>query len=74
MGADGKKRNYQVVSDIDRLKLILLITESKHTCFSAARKLNIPYTNAKVIHRIFRLEGRVMQKERVWNKSSETGL
>ena len=49
----GKKRNYQVVNDIDRLKLILLITENKHTCFSAAKKLQIPYTNAKVIHRIF---------------------
>jgi hypothetical protein len=34
------------------------------TCFGAARKLGIPYTNAKVIHRTFKQEGRIHQKDR----------
>ena len=54
----GKKRKstraYTHISDMDRLKLILLITEEKLTCRQAAIRIGIPYTNAKVIHRIFR--------------------
>lgn len=66
----GPKRTYQSVSAMDRLKLVLLITEQKNTCFAAARKLDIPYTNAKVIYRTFRLEGRVIAKERFFRRGS----
>lgn len=55
-----KKRGYQSVSDLDRVKLVILITEHKLTCFAASKKLDIPYTNAKVIFRTFRVEGRVI--------------
>ena len=56
---------------MDRLKLILLISEEKLSCFSSARKLNIPYTNAKVIYKIFREEGRIVAKDKN-NKTSNS--
>jgi hypothetical protein len=49
---------------LNRIKLVLLITEEKLTCFAAAKKLAIPYTNAKVIYRIFRSEGRITAKSK----------
>jgi len=49
---------------LDRLKLILLVSEKKKSCFFAAQILGIPYTNAKVIIKIFREEGRVVAKEK----------
>jgi hypothetical protein len=58
------KRKYRYISDLERLKLILLITEHNFNCSQAAKKLNIPYTNAKVIFKMFKEEGRVHQKPR----------
>ena len=68
---ETKKRGYQSVSDIDRVKLVILITEHKYTCFAAAKKLAIPYTNAKVIFRTFRIEGRVIQKDRFFRPNKK---
>ena len=64
---------------MDRIKLVILITEYKYSCFAASKKLEIPYTNAKVIFRTFRVEGRVIQKERFFrpggsNKSGKGKL
>ena len=42
-----------------RLEILILITEFGLSCYQAARVLNLPYTNAKVIYRIFREENRV---------------
>ena len=50
--SDG--RTYKIVTDIERLKLILMITEYGYSCHRAARQIGIPYNNAKVISRIFK--------------------
>ena len=47
-----------------RLTLILLITEFGLSCYLAAKVLKIPYTNAKVIYRVYRKEDRVVQNSR----------
>jgi hypothetical protein len=60
----NKLRQYICITDLSRIKLVLLITEEKLTCFAAAKKLSIPYTNAKVIYRIFRSEGRITAKSK----------
>ena len=52
------------VSDLLRLKLILLITEFGLSCYLAAKVLNLPYTNAKVIYRVFRQDKRIVQNSR----------
>ena len=52
------------VSDQLRLKLILLITEFGLSCYMAAKVLNVPYTNAKVIYRVFRQDKRIVQNSR----------
>ena len=48
------------VPDKLRLTMILLITEFGLSCYLAAKVLNMPYTNAKVIYRVFREEKRVV--------------
>ena len=40
--------------------LLILITEFSLSCYQAAKVLNIPYTNAKVILKVFRSENRVI--------------
>ena len=55
------KRKYETVSDEDRLKMILLIKKFGMSCHRAAKVLNIPYNNAKVIYRIYMKENRVKQ-------------
>ena len=42
-----------------------MITEFGLSCYQAARVLNLPYTNAKVIYRVFREENRVTSNSRV---------
>lgn len=52
------------VSDNMRLKMLLLITEFGLSCYMAAKVLDLPYTNAKVIYRVFREERRIVQNSR----------
>ena len=52
------------ISDKLRLTMILLITEFGLSCYLAAKVLDMPYTNAKVIYRVFREEKRVVQNSR----------
>ena len=47
-----------------RLQILILITEFGLSCYMAARVLNLPYTNAKVIYRVFRDENRVTSNAR----------
>lgn len=39
------------MSELQRLKLILLVQKFGKTCYRAAQLLAIPYTNAKAIHK-----------------------
>ena len=48
------------VSDKMRLKMLLLITEFGLSCYMAAKVLEMPYTNAKVIYRVFRMDKRIV--------------
>lgn len=50
------KRKYDIISDEDRLKLILLINDFGMSCHKASKVLNIAYNNAKVIYRIYKNE------------------
>ena len=60
-----KERKPQVyVNDAMRLEILVLITEFGLSCYQAARVLNLPYTNAKVIYRVFREEKRVTSNSR----------
>ena len=52
------------VSDQMRLKLLLLITQFGISCYLASKVLGLPYTNAKVIYRVFRQERRIVQNSR----------
>ena len=52
------------VTDKLRLKMLLLITEFGLSCYMAAKVLEMPYTNAKVIYRVFRLDKRIVQNSR----------
>ena len=58
------KKMMTSVNDHLWLKLILLITEFKLSCYMAAKVLNLPYTNAKVIYRVFRSDKRIVQNSR----------
>ena len=61
-----KPRKPQVyVTNAMRLEILILITEFGLSCYQAARVLNLPYTNAKVIYRVFREENRVISNSRV---------
>ena len=56
-----KPRRPQVyVTDNMRLQLLLMITEFGLSCYQTAKILNLPYTNAKVIYRVFREEKRII--------------
>ena len=63
-----RKRNQRkpmtYISDQQRLMMLLLITEFGLSCYLAARVLEMPYTNAKVIYRVFREEKRIVQNSR----------
>ena len=59
---DRKQITY--VCDKLRLKMLLLITEFGLSCYMAAKVLEMPYTNAKVIYRVFRLDKRIVQNSR----------
>ena len=54
-----RKEQFYVTNDM-RLGLVILITEFGLSCYLAAKVLNVPYTNAKVIYRVFREENRVI--------------
>jgi len=57
--AKCNKKKYRYISDLERLKLILLIVVYRLNCCQAAKKLAIPYTNAKVIVKMYKEEGRI---------------
>ena len=42
------------VTNALRLEILILVTEFGLSCYAAARVLNLPYTNAKVIYRVYR--------------------
>ena len=43
-----------------RLEILILITEFGLSCYQAAKVLDIPYTNAKLIYRVFRDDNRII--------------
>ena len=57
------------ISDNLRLTMLLMITHFGLSCYMAARVLKIPYENAKMIYRGFRVEKRI-----IWNLYNPTGL
>lgn len=61
---DGKKRDYVVVSNKKRVQLIISVNELGLSCMEAATMLKIPYTNAKVIQRDFKVEKKVLANQR----------
>ena len=65
-----KARRPQVyVTDNMRLQLLLMITEFGLSCYQTAKILNLPYTNAKVIYRVFREEKRIISYSRNISKA-----
>ena len=57
---ERKPRKQQIyITNVQRIEILILITEFHLSCYQAARVLNIPYTNAKVIYRVYRVENRV---------------
>ena len=40
--------------------MLLMIPEFGVSCYMAAKVLEMPYTNAKVIYRVFRLDKRIV--------------
>ena len=58
------------INNFIRIELLILITECGLSCYAAAQILKIPYTNAKVIYRVFRVENRVMATSNIRKKSA----
>ena len=56
----GSRSKAKYISNEMRLTLILLITEFGLSCYQAAKILEVPYTNAKVIYRVFRKDNRLV--------------
>ena len=50
-----EKRPYMIVPSDKRLKLVAMIATFGLTCYQAAKIQDIPYTNAKVIYRAYKL-------------------
>ena len=71
-GSQNSKRKYDVISDEDRLKLILLIKEFGMSCHKASKVLNIAYNNAKVIFRIYKNEQRIRQTPKEQKRNAKT--
>ena len=67
-----KTRKAQVyISNALRLEILIMITQFGLSCYQAARVLKVPYTNAKVIYRVYREEKRVFSNSR--SKKLEQG-
>lgn len=49
------KRPYMIVPNEKRLRLVALVATFGLTCYQAAKIQDIPYTNAKVIYRAYKL-------------------
>jgi hypothetical protein len=58
------KRRYVRVKNELRLQLIISIKELGLTCLQAAKMLDIPYTNAKVIMHEFKFENKLLGRVR----------
>ena len=64
-----KTRKPQIyVNDEMRFEILILITEFGLSCYQAARVLKLPYTNAKVIYRVFRENKRITSNARARRK------
>ena len=64
-----------MVDNAQRIKLLILITEFGMSCYQSAKVLNLPYTNAKVIYKVFRSENRVTSNShRAFRPDSVSGL
>ena len=64
-----KTRRPQIyVNDEMRFEILILITEFGLSCYQAARVLKLPYTNAKVIYRVFRENKRITSNARARRK------
>ena len=53
------RRPQVYVNNKQRLQLAIMITDFKLSCYQASKVLKLPYTNAKVIYKVFRTEKRV---------------
>ena len=60
----GSRSKAKYIHNEMRLTLILLITEFGLSCYQAAKILEVPYTNAKVIYRVFRKDNRLVQNSK----------
>jgi len=54
--------------------MILLVTEHKISCYRAAKIMGIPYTNAKILYRTYRLENRIVQEPRYYRNSKNKDM
>ena len=63
--ARPKKREYQFIDDDTKISFLDLVWKHGWTIKEAARRLGIPYENAKLINRSFRAEGRILRVNRV---------
>lgn len=62
-------RTYVHISDMQRLMLVLMVTEYSQSCYRASKLCKIPYTNAKVIFRKFKKENRVIRTHRHYSSN-----
>ena len=67
--ARKQRKSQYYVDNAMRMELLILITEYGLSCYLAARVLCLPYTNAKVIYRVFREEDRVTSNARIRMKN-----
>ena len=57
-----------------RLEILILITEFGLSCYQAAKVLDLPYTNAKLIYRVFRDENRIISAKQRFVKGGPQEL
>ena len=63
------RRQQVYVNDNMRLQLLLMINDFGLSCYQTAKVLNMPYTNCKVIYRVFREEKRIFSCSRSFPKA-----
>ena len=64
-----------MVDNSQRIILLVLITEFGLSCYQGAKVLNIPYTNAKVIYKVYRTENRVISNsQRAFRPDPNRGI
>ena len=60
------------MTDEERRQLLEFIYNEKMSIVDAAKIVNIPYENAKVINQLFIKEGRVCRKYKLSQESAQT--